>query len=372
MGKHLVIVGAGHAHLTVLKNLKEFKNRGHDVTVVSASPLHYYSGMGPGMLSGIYRPEEIRFDVKKLSEDRGAVFVEDKVVKVKPDERKISLHSGNEIPYDAISLNTGSFVPVAESMLADETVFTVKPIENLLKAHRKVIETLKTRELNATVVGGGPTGVEIAGNLDRLVRNESGKGRITLVAGTRLLPQFKGSVRQRALNSLRRRNVQVIEGARLSAIKDGAVELSDGAVLDSDITLMAIGVKPSPLFEDSGLPIGRDGGMLVNQYLQSVSHPEIFGGGDCISFEPQPLAKVGVYAVRQNPILLHNLLNTLNGHELQPFVPQKSILLALNLGDGTAIIHWHALVWGGRLGFALKDYIDRKFMGLFQVSGELG
>jgi NADH dehydrogenase FAD-containing subunit len=167
MGKHLVIVGAGHAHLTVLKNLKEFKNSGHDVTVVSASPLHYYSGMGPGMLSGIYRPEEIRFDVKKLSEDRGAVFVEDKVVQVKPDERKIGLQSGNEIPYDAISLNTGSFVPVAESMITAETVFTVKPIENLLKANRKIIEILKTRELKATVVGGGPTGVGGGGGRGR-------------------------------------------------------------------------------------------------------------------------------------------------------------------------------------------------------------
>ena len=372
MGKHLVIVGAGHAHLTVLKNLTEFKNSGHDVTVVSASPLHYYSGMGPGMLSGIYRPEEIRFNVKKLSEDRGAAFVEDKVVKVNPDEKKIDLQSGNQISYDAISLNTGSFVPVAESMTTDETVFTVKPIENLLKARKKIVEILKNQKLTATVVGGGPTGVEIAGNLDRLVRNENGKCRITLVAGTRLLPHFKGSVRQRALNSLSGRNVQVIEGARLSAIKDGAVELSDGAVLQSDIIFMAIGVKPSALFEDSGLPIGPDGGMLVNQYLQSVSHPEIFGGGDCISFEPQPLAKVGVYAVRQNPILLHNLLSTLNGHELRQFVPQKSILLALNMGDGTAIVNWHSMVWGGRLGFALKDYIDRKFMRAFQVSGELG
>ncbi len=372
MGKHLVIVGAGHAHLTVLKNLKEFKNSGHDVTVVSASPLHYYSGMGPGMLSGIYRPEEIRFNVKKLSEDRGAAFVEDKVVKVKPDERKIDLQSGNQISYDVISLNTGSFVPVAESMTDDETVFTVKPIENLLKANRKISEILKTGDLTATVVGGGPTGVEVAGNLDRLVRNESGRCRITLVAGTRLLSQFKASVRQRALNSLGSRNVQVMEGVRLAAAKDGAVELSDGAVMECDIIFMAIGVKPSLLFEDSGLPIGRDGGMLVNQFLQSVSYPEIFGGGDCISFEPQPLAKVGVYAVRQNPILLHNLLSALNGHELRPFVPQKSILLALNLGDGTAIVHWHSMVWGGRLGFAVKDYIDRKFMRLFQVSGELG
>lgn len=371
MGKHLVIVGAGHAHLTVLKNLKEFKNSSHDVTVVSASPLHYYSGMGPGMLSGIYRPEEIRFNVKKMSEDRGAAFVEDKVVKIQPDERKIVLLSGNEIGYDVISFNTGSFVPLEDQMHADEAVITVKPIENLLKARRKIIEALKERALKITVVGGGPTGVEMAGNLDRLVRNEGGRCRITLVAGTHLLSQSKGSVRRRVLNSLSRRNVKVIEGARVAAIDGRAVKLSDGGVLESDVIFMAVGVRPSLLFEDSGLPTGPDGGMLVNQFLQSVSYPEIFGGGDCISFEPQPLVKIGVYAVRQNPILLHNLLNTLNGDALQRFVPQKTVLLAFNMGDGTAVVEWHSLVWGGKLGFALKNYIDRKFMMVFQVSGEV-
>ena len=88
MGKQLVIVGAGHAHLTILKNLQEFTDAGHEVTVVSSSSLHYYSGMGPGMLSGIYRPEEIRFNVKKMSEDRGAVFIEDKVVKIHPQKKE--------------------------------------------------------------------------------------------------------------------------------------------------------------------------------------------------------------------------------------------------------------------------------------------
>ena len=130
---------------------------------------------------------------------------------------------------------------------------------------------------------------------------------------------------------------------------------------------MAVGVKPSPLFVDSGLPTGTDGGMLVNKFLQSVDYPELFGGGDCISFEPRPLAKVGVYAVRQNPVLLHNLLGMLNGGPLQEFVPQDTFLLALNMGDGTAVVRWHSIVWGGALGFALKNYIDRKFMKTFQV-----
>ena len=367
MGKHLVVVGAGHAHLTVLKNLKEFKESGHRVTVVSSSPRHYYSGMGPGMLSGIYRPEEIWFNVKKMSEDRGADFVEDNVVKIRPQEKKIDLHSGNEISYDVLSLNTGSYVPAKEAMPADESVFTVKPIEKLLMARRRIIEDLQDKDLKITVVGGGPTGVEVAGNLERLAKNESGRCRITLVAGTRLLSEFKSSVRKHALKSLTSRHVRVIEGARVAVVKDRKTELSNGDVLENDYVFMAVGVKPSSLFIDSGLPAGQDGGMLVNKFLQSVAYPELFGGGDCISFEPRPLAKVGVYAVRQNPILLHNLLNTLNGGALQEFVPQDTFLLALNMGDGTAVVRWHSLIWGGPLGFVLKNYIDRKFMKTFQV-----
>ena len=371
MGKNLVIVGAGHAHLTILKRLEEFKDAGHDVTVVSSSSLHYYSGMGPGMLSGIYRPEEIRFNVEKMSQDRGAAFIEDKVVKISAQDKTIDLHSGQTISYDVISINTGSFVPLDASYPSNGMIITVKPIENLLKAKHKITATPKDRELKITVVGGGPTGVEVAGNLDRLICDESGNCRITLVAGSSLLRDFKEGVRKRVMKSLERRNIDVIENIRVSDIQDRSVTLSDGREVESDMIFMAVGVRPSPLFAESGLATGPDGGMLVNKYLQAVSHPEIFGGGDCISFEPQPLAKVGVYAVRQNPILFNNLLSFLKGDPLEPFIPQKAVLLAFNMGDGTAVVQWHSLVFGGRLGFALKNYIDKTFMKNFQVSGEL-
>ena len=370
MGKHLVVVGAGHAHLTVLKKLNEFKKYGHHVTVVTSSALHYYSGMGPGMLSGIYEPKEIRFNVKKMSEDKGAAFIEDEVVEIKPEEKKIGLKNGNEITYDIISFNTGSFVPVDDLLRTNNSVITAKPIENLLKARRQIIDNLKQKALKITVIGGGPTGVEVAGNLERLIKSEAGRCQITLVAGNRLLPDFRKSIQRRVLNSLKHRNVNVIEGGKVAAIDGNAVKLSDGSILDSDFVFVAVGVRPSLLFKNSGLPTGPDGGLLVNRYLQSVTYSEVFGGGDCISFKPQPLAKVGVYAVRQNPILLHNLLSALNGHDLQPFVPQKSVLLAFNLGDGTAVVGWHSLVWGGKLGFALKNYIDKTFMKKFQISGE--
>jgi len=94
------------------------------------------------------------------------------------------------------------------------------------------------------------------------------------------------------------------------------------------------GVQASPLFRDSGIPTGPDDGLLVNSCLQSVVHPEMFGGGDCISFAERPLAKVGVYAVRQNPVLFHNLLAALEGKELKTFVPQREYMLIFNLGNG--------------------------------------
>jgi NADH dehydrogenase FAD-containing subunit len=118
------------------------------------------------------------------------------------------------------------------------------------------------------------------------------------------------------------------------------------------------------------LPTGSDGGLLVNAYLQSVAHPEIFGGGDCISFEPQPLDKVGVYAVRQNPVLYANLLAALEDRTMQAFQPQDTYLLIYNLGNETGIFYRGKWVLKGRLIFWLKDTIDRKFTRKFQVSGE--
>ena len=69
MSKHLVLVGGGHAHMAVMIDLRDDTERGHKVTLIGPSPYHYYSGMGPGLLSGIYRPQDVRFHVKKMAQD---------------------------------------------------------------------------------------------------------------------------------------------------------------------------------------------------------------------------------------------------------------------------------------------------------------
>ena len=356
--------------MTALLRLREYIREGHRVTLIGPSPYHYYSGMGPGLLSGIYRPAEVRFHVKKMAEDRGATFLEDRVVLVDPGRSTLLLGSGGEIRYDVASFNTGSGIPVDILDPQAENVFPVKPIENLLAARRKVLGTPGKTGLRAIVVGGGAAGVEIAAALGRLGRESRRIAGISLISGSKVLEDYPEKARAMALRILDRWEVERIEETAARSIVSGAVRLESGAILTGDMVFVAVGVKPSSLFLDSGLPTGKDGGLLVNEFLQCIGHPELFGGGDCITSAGNILARVGVYAVRQSRILHRNLLAFLEGRPLRRFDPGGPYLTILNMGDGIGIFRRVKVVWDGRLAFLLKDAIDRRFMRKFQVSGE--
>jgi len=370
MKKHLVFVGGGHAHLTAISRIKDYVDHGHKVTVISSSAYQYYSGMGPGMLSGMYRPQDIRFHIKKMTEDRGGDFIEDRVIGIKPQERSLSLASGKSLGYDTVSFNIGSEVSSGSAAEQSSHIFTVKPIINLLNAKKAVENCIGQKILRITVVGGGPAGVEVTGNVWRLVRDLGGRAEITLAAGSRMLHALPGRVRTLAMASFQARGIKVLEGRHVRTVEKERVVFDDNTSQAFDLCLIATGVRPSTLFRDSGLPVGPDSGLLVNSHLQSIAYPEIFGGGDCISLEGHHLAKVGVYAVRENMILFNNLMASLEGGALETFTPQKQYMLIFNLGNNKGIFWKKDFVWHGRIAFILKDYIDRKFMRTFQVSGE--
>ncbi len=369
--RNVVFVGGGHAHLTALLHLQDLRDNNAQVTLISPSAYHYYSGMGPGMLSGWYQPREVRFHVKKMVEDRGASFIEDAVTRVDPENRTLLLGSGRTVPYDIVSFNTGSEIPFPGPELVQDNIFRVKPIVNLLSARDYLLRRIADRRLHIVVIGGGPAGVELAGNVWKIADDAGRRLQITLLAGTRLLKHFPDKVRTPCYRSLAERAVAIVEGRHVLRAADSTFVLDDGSVIPFDMALLATGVTPPAMFRRSGLLVGEDGGLLVNSFLQSVRYPEIFGGGDCISLEHDRLPRVGVQAVRENPVLYHNLLASLRGGVMQPFSPQRTYLLIFNMGNGRGIFWRGNIVWEGRLAFRLKDYIDRKFMRKFQVSGEL-
>ena len=373
MRKHLVLVGGGHAHMVTLENIHGFVKKGYKVTVIAPSFHHYYSGMGPGMLGGTYAPGQIRFDTKHVVDKQGGIFVKDRVTHIDPDKKQVFTLSGNQFSYDVLSFNAGSYVPMhsiqENSGQEDfENIYPVKPIEKLMEASKKLTQLFKEKPCTISVVGGGPSSAEVAGNVWQLARQTKGYlPIIRIFAGKKFMARFHESIRQRVLSILRKRGVEIMETGYVENVAGNKITLETKETFDTDFVFMALGVKPSNIFEDSGLPMGPDKGLLVNQYLQSVEYPQIFGGGDCIYFKNQPLDKVGVYAVRENPVLLHNLMATLDGSELESFDPGEDYLLIFNLGGGKGVFRKRQIVFGGRLAFWIKDYIDQKFIKNFQA-----
>lgn len=367
--KKLVLLGGGHAHMVTLANLRNFVGKGFDVTVIQPSEYHYYSGMGPGMLGGTYQPDDIRFATRKMVERQGGTFVLAKAAAIDPEKQVVRLeNSGQEVEYDVLSCNVGSFVPRDLIRTDSAEIFTAKPIESLLQARQKILAMSKERPLHLAVIGGGPSSIEIAGNVQQLCQRQSVyPPRISIYAGRQLMAGKPAKIRELALASLNRRGVKVVEGARVRTIDKGVVDLEDGMSHPADIIFSAVGVQPSPIFARSGLPVGPDGGLLANRFLQCSAYPNIFGGGDCIHFEPQPLDKVGVYAVRENPVLYHNLMARLSGGALKAFKPGGAYLLIYNLGNNEGIFCKWFVIFAGRLAFRIKDSVDRKFIKKFQA-----
>lgn len=363
----ILLLGAGHVHLSVMAAIGRLREAGHEVCVVGPGEHHYYSGMGPGMLGGRYTPEQIRFNVKAMVENRGGVFVKDQAVRIDPASRTVRLASGAELSYDVASLNVGSVIPPLKTdpgaPFAGE-VFKVKPIEELL-ALKKRLETAGGVP-KVCVVGGGPAGVEVAGNTARLMAGLGREVRIKLLAGRGLLRRHAPRFRAKCRESLMAMGVLVVEDGYVEGLSPQGPVLEGGRVFDAEVVVNASGVRPPPLIADSGLA-GPDGALPVNGHLQCPEHPELFGGGDCVQMAHAPMDRVGVHAVRENPILLHNLQAFAEGEPLRSYEPVNRYLLIVNPGDDRGVFVRGGLVSRGAFWMWLKDRIDSGFMKKFQA-----
>jgi len=369
--RRLVFVGGGHVHLLSLKYADQFMQAGAEVTLIAPDRFHYYSGMGPGMISRVYRPEEVRFDVQSMVESRGGKFIKDRVVSFDPADRTLFLQGGGKISYDLASFNIGSHIPMDRIPGAEREGIPVKPIENLESTREQILQKCRDRIAKVLIIGGGPAGVELAGNIWRLARDHNTEAEISLASSRdRVLPNLPEKAGRLAQESLSQRGIQILSNFRVTSMEKGLARSQAGMDVTYDVAILTTGIMPQGIFADSGLETSEDGALLVNDYLQSTNSPDIFGGGDCIAIRGKRIDRVGVYAVREAPILFRNLLAAVRGEPLSPFKPQKQYLLIFNLGDGSGLLVWGSWVWKGRLAFSLKNYLDTSFMSKFQVSGE--
>lgn len=364
MTKRVVLIGAGHAHLYTIKRAAEFVRRGHELTVV-APDLFWYSGLATGMLGGLYPPELDQVDVAALARRGGGNFLCDRVAGLDRAARRVVLAGGGTLAYDALSITLGSEPPAIAGTRQDGgKVFAVKPIRQLWDLRRAVEDRVANPgPLRIVVAGGGATACELAANLDHLIRTRSGIAEITvLAAGDDLLRQLPRGAARKVEAALKRRGIRFRRQARVERLDNQEAVVTEGKPEPFDFFVNATGLRPSPLLKEWDLPVDEHGALTVDDFLRSPADPLIHGGGDCIALRGQALPKIGVYAIRQAPVLCANLLAALEGGRPKRFSPQRRYLWILNLGDGTGLAARGRLYWHGRAAFRIKDWIDRRFL----------
>jgi len=363
---HLVLVGAGHAHLHSLARLDAFARQGVAVTVVSTAPF-WYSGMGPGLLSGQYEAADASVDVRTMVENRGGRFIDGRVAAIDAERRSLVTESGEELSYDVLSLNIGSTVAGPSNGAELSRLFPVKPVSGFLDLRHALLDSGAKRTIRLIVVGGGPAGCEAAANARALCVRQGRRADIRLVSATdRLLPGLPPVAGARMAVWFQSHGIAVDTGRRVAKYEANDILFADGSRSEAEFVVLATGVHPPGLLRGSGLVVDDDGALLVDRHLQSISHPGVFGGGDCICFQPRALDRVGVHAVRQGPVLFGNLLAALCGGRMRAFSPQRRYVLILNLGDATGLLVRGAFVASGRLAFHLKKWLDNRFVDRYQ------
>ena len=357
--KRLLLAGAGHAHLEILRR-QILEPLEVELTVVSVGPLHHYSGMVPGYLQGIYREEEIAVRVPDLTARAGGRFVEGRAVAVDPRAKQVKLEDGREVPYDLVSFAVGSNTAGIDDPRISGEAQRIKPLEKAVALRDRILR----EEGPVAVVGGGAAGVEIALALAAALE----KGRITILeSGEEILSGYDGRFRKRAREILAGRGIEVRTGERVVAVHSGEVEMDGGSRIPSLLTVWLTGAVSWPLFRDSGLPLDERGFLLTDDALRSVADPSVFAVGDCGTLASHPeTPKAGVYAVREAPVLWKSLKAAVQGGEPPRYEPQERFLSILNTADGRALLDYKGMVSHSRWAWWLKDRIDRRFMARYQ------
>ena len=358
--RRVVLAGAGHAHLASLKHAAEFARRG--VELIAIAPENFwYSGLATGVLGGRYAPEQDQVDVEALVTrgGEGGRFIRDRITAIDPGAKSLRLAGGGTLRYDVLSLNLGSETHPFPG--ENERVFAIKPLRNLWRL-RQALEAARAagKKPRVLVAGGGASGCEIAANVRALL----GAGaEVTILAqGGRIAPAFPRRTAAALLRWLVSRDILVRADSAVSHLEEQVAVTKDGRRHAFDYLVNATGLHPPAILAEAGLPVSEHGGMLVDEFLRSTGDPCIFGGGDCVRMRHHELARIGVYAVREAPVLFHNLLASLEGRPLRAFHPQRNFLLILNLGGGLGLACWRNFHWLGRPAFWLKDRIDRHFL----------
>ncbi len=414
MPQNLVLIGGGHSHSIVLKLFGMKPLPGLCLTLISDVLYAPYSGMLPGHVAGFYGYDECHIDLRALCEFAQCEILLDRAIAIDFNKNRIICQNSPPVNFDLLSIDIGSTPATLSVPGATKYAIPAKPVPEFLASWNQLISTRQNhpeKPLRIAIVGGGAGGVELALNMQsRLQEKEErskkknpplppprgekrGKKQEELEihlfhSGAELMPAHNKRVRHRLKRIIINRGIQLHLMEKVSAIeKPETIDIEDnqecpmpnsqfpiphsqiccesGLKLECDRIFWVTQASAPSWIAESGLATDSNGFIQVNDYLQSVSHPNVFAAGDICTMVNYPRPKAGVFAVRQGKPLFENLQKSLLAKPLKPFTPQSQYLGLIGTGNKSAIASRGNFMWESPLLWYWKDWIDRKFMKIF-------
>lgn len=352
----LVLLGAGHAHVEVLRRLAMRPAPGLRTTLIAREPHTPYSGMLPGLIRGEYTFDQAHIDLAPLAIAAGARLIMAEATGIDLAARSVALAGRPDVPFDLLAIDVGGEPEKPPQGIG------VKPIGRFLEQLAE-LEPRLAPGARLAVVGAGAGGTELALALRHRLRE---RATITLVCrDPEPLPEAPPRARAVARAALADAGVELVCGVAAVSYGEGRLALSDGSFLDVAESLWVTGVRAPGFLALSGLASDALGCVRVDASLRSVSHDFVFAAGDCAAIEGEPRPKSGVWAVRAGAPLTANLRRAASRRSLRRWHPQKHALAILGLGGGQAIAWRGDWSVSGRWVWHWKDWIDRRWVGMY-------
>lgn len=330
--KRVVVIGGGFAGIHAAKGLGKLPV---DVTLVDRKNHHTFQPLLYQVALAVLSPGDIAQPIRSmLREQRNTEVVMDEVTGIDTAERQVTLKSGSKLEYDFLVLATGSthsyfgkdaWAPLAPGLKTVEDAIEIRRRVLLAfeLAERQMLETGTHPALNFVVIGGGPTGVELAGAISDIAKLymtrdfrhiDPTSAQVLILEGSpKILSVYPEDLQQSALKQLGELGVKVRTGAHVTDVQPGYVMVGDERI-DSVVTLWGAGVAASPLGAMLGTPTDKRGAVIVDHYLNPEGHPEIFVCGDLAHVNQdngqqvpgvaQPAMQMGDYAAKRIARLL--------------------------------------------------------------------
>ena len=323
----VVVVGAGFGGLSAAKALD---GAPVNVTVIDRRNYHLFQPLLYQVATAALSPADIAWPIRHiLKSQKNARIIMDEVTGVDAAAKKIKLQDGEDMSYDHLIIGTGarhSYFGKDEwekdapgiKTVADATALRQKILMSFEKAETEKDSRERERLLTFVVIGGGPTGVELAGAIAELARHSivddfahisPACTRIVLIeAGDRVLAPFHEKLSKNAKKALEKSGVEVMNGIRVENVDEHGIVAGD-LKIESRNVVWAAGVKASPASEWLNVPADRSGRVIVNEKLNIEGHDDVFVVGDTAAHTPEgsehplpgvaPVAKqMGQYVAR--------------------------------------------------------------------------